>query len=117
MGHDILFKGNCPAQSKFNLINDWHIPASGKSLCSFIGLVNFYHRYDPYLEIRLKPLRKMVKQFYRKLIPSAAWTSELSTLFNDLKVCITRSPVLARFDPSKLTFKKRIEVAREWAGF
>ena len=106
VGHDILRKGNCPAQSKFNLIQDWKLPTSGSSLFSFIGLVNFYHKYAPYMEIRLKPLRNLVKLFYRKPIPSSAWTKDLKQLFEDLKVCITSSPVLARFDSTKPTFLK-----------
>ena len=103
VGHDILRNGNCPAQSKFNLINDWPLPASGQSLFSFIGLVNFYHRYAPYMEMRLKPLRTLVKQFYRKPIPKASWKPDLVLLFSNLKKCITSSPVLARFDSSKPT--------------
>ena len=35
-----------------------------------------------------------------------AWTQELIELFNDIKVCITSSPVLARYDPAKPTFLK-----------
>ena len=35
-----------------------------------------------------------------------AWSPDLIDLSNDVKVCITSSPVLARFDPSKLTFLK-----------
>ena len=35
-----------------------------------------------------------------------AWSPDLIELFNDMKICITSSPVLARFDPSKLTFLK-----------
>ena len=106
VGHDILRKGNSPAQSKFDLIQDWKLPESGSTLFSFIGLVNFYHRYAPYMEMRLKPLRNLVKLNYRKSIASSSWTKELTQLFEDLKVCITSSPVLARFDSTKPTFLK-----------
>ena len=41
VGHDITPGGNCPAQSKFNLITDWPLPASGSALISFIGLLTF----------------------------------------------------------------------------
>ena len=88
------------------MIDDWPLPTSGQSLFSFIGLVNLYSRYAPYMEIRLKPLRKMAKKFYRKPIPALAWLAELSSLFTDLKKSITSSPVLARFNPLKLTFLK-----------
>ena len=106
VGVDIMKDGNAPAQSKFNMINDWTLPTNGQSLFSFIGLINFYHRYAPYFEMRLKPLRKLCKTYYRKEIPSTAWTPELTTLFAELKVGITSSPVLARFDADKPTFLK-----------
>ena len=106
VGQDILCRGNYPNQSKFNMIDDWPLPTLGQSLFSFICLVNFYSRYAPYMKIRLKPLRKMVKKFYRNPIPALAWLAELSSLFTDFKKSITSSPVLARFDPLKLTFLK-----------
>ena len=106
VGHDIFCHGNCLAQSKFDLINDWPIPTSRQSFFSFIGLVNFYHRFAPYLELRLKALRKLVKFFYRNHIPPLAWTKELTELFKYIKFSITSSPVLAWFNPSKITFLK-----------
>ena len=89
MGHDILRHGNSPAQSKFNLLNDWDLPKSGQCLFSFIRLVNFYHRYAPYMEIKLKPLKALVKLFYRKPIPPTSWTPALIKLFADLKAIPT----------------------------
>ena len=56
------------------------------------------------MELLLKPLRCLVKTFYRKPILSTVWTTELVTLFTDLNVCVIPSPVLARLDPSKPTF-------------
>ena len=106
VGHDLTSQGNCPAQSKFELINDWPLPENGQSLHSFIGLLNFYHKYLPYMEIRLKPLRLLERQFRRGQIPQSAWTSELIALFEELKIAITSSPILARYDPSKPTFIK-----------
>ena len=63
VGHDVTNDGNCPTSSKFSMINDWRIPERGESLFSFNGLINFYHRV--YMKIRLKPLRKLLKQSYR----------------------------------------------------
>ena len=104
VGHDILRKGNYPAQSKFNLIQDWKLPTHGFPLFSFIGLVNFYLKYAPYMEMKLKPVRNLVKSHYRKLIPPSSWTKELTQLFGDFKICITSLPVLARFDSKKILF-------------
>ena len=47
VGHDLTASGNYPAQSKFQLIKDWHLPAHGVSLLSFIGLCSFYSNYVP----------------------------------------------------------------------
>jgi len=106
VGHDLLADGNCPAKSKFNMITDWALPTTGAGLHSFVGLVMFYHRYAPYLEMRVKPLRILIKQYFRMNIPIMAWTVELIKLFEDIKISITSSPVLARYDPSKPTFLK-----------
>ena len=35
-----------------------------------------------------------------------AWSPQLIELFEDIKICITPSPVLARFDPDKPTILK-----------
>ena len=104
VGHDLLADGNCPAKSKFNMITDWVLPTTGAGLHSFVGLVMFYHRYAPYLKMRVKPLRILIKQYFRMNIPIMAWTVELIKLFEDIKISITSSPVLARYDTSKPTF-------------
>ena len=56
VGHEITSKGNCLAQSKFEIINDWNLPGTGQSLLSFLGLINFYHRFALYLKLKLKSL-------------------------------------------------------------
>ena len=57
VGHDVTNDDNYPLSSKFYMINDWQLPERLESLSSFIGLLNFYHRYALYMEIRLKSLR------------------------------------------------------------
>ena len=106
VGHDLTPDGNCPAQSKFNMINDWQLPTTGQSLHSFVGLINFYHNYVPYFEIRIKPLRALHRKFNRKPIPPQEWTTDLKALFEDMKKCLTSSPVLTRYDPSQPVFLK-----------
>ena len=58
VGRDVNEDVNFPAQYKFDLINNWKLPSKGQALFSFIGLINFYHRYDPYFVIQMKPLNK-----------------------------------------------------------
>jgi hypothetical protein len=111
VGHDITSDGNCPAQSKFDLITDWPLPCTGSSLASFIGLLTFYNIYCPFFEIRVKPLRLLERQHHRKPIPPALWTPPLTSLWNELKIGITSSPCLARYDSSKPCFLKT-----DWSG-
>ena len=80
------------------------MPTTGSNLHSFIGLVMFYHRYAPYLEMRSKSLRALIKLYFRATIPLLAWTPKLIQLFEDVKATIISSLVLERYDPGKLTF-------------
>ena len=58
------------------------------------------------MKLKLKPLRTLVKLFYRKPIPQQSWTPDLVKLFADLKLCITSSSILATFDTTRPTFLK-----------
>lgn len=64
VGQDLMADGNCPEKSKFNMITDWSLSTTGAGLHSFVGLVMFYDRYVPYLEIRVKPLRILIKKYF-----------------------------------------------------
>ena len=93
VGHDLLQDGNSPAQFKFDLIDNWSLLSTGKNLFSFIGLISFYHKFSPYYEIRIKPLRHLIRSYYRKQIPQMAWTPELIEFFEDMKRCVTSSHI------------------------
>jgi len=54
----------------------------------------------------MKPPRELYKHFYRSDILIMGWTTKLIQLFEDLKIGITSSPVLSRFDPRKPTILK-----------
>ena len=70
--HNITSDGNCPAQSKSNMIKDWKQPVPGQYLFTFVGLINFYHRSVPYLELKLKPLHRLFRAYYQQPIPMMA---------------------------------------------
>ena len=106
VGHDITADGNCPAESKFNLITDWTLPSTGQGLRSFVSLCNYYHRFCPWFEIGVKPFRALISEFHRQPIPRDRWTPDLEALFSKLKHDIVSSPLLARFDSSKPCFLK-----------
>jgi hypothetical protein len=106
VGHNLTSKGNCPLKSKFDMITDWPLPATGQALHSHIQLCNFYNKYCPWLELKLKPLRRIIKLYHRQTIPAVVWTPELCLLFDEVKTGVTYSPCLARYDCVKYIFLK-----------
>jgi hypothetical protein len=106
VGHDITADGNCPAESKFDLVADWTLPSNGQGLRSFVSLCNYYHRFCPWFEVSVKPFRSLISEFHRQPIPPDRWTPDLVSLFEKLKHDIVSSPLLARFDSSKPCFLK-----------
>ena len=56
--------------------------------------------------MRIKPLRQILKTYFRKPIPPMAWLPALIALFQYIKVCITSSPVLAWYELNKPIFLK-----------
>ena len=106
VGRDLTSDGNCPAQSNFLLMCDWGVIKSGQILHSFIGLVLFCSKYAPHLEMRIKPLRRLLKAYFREPIPTMTWSPNLMLLYQDIKDQITSSPIFAWYDPAKPTFLK-----------
>ena len=106
LGHELTANGNCPAANKFNMIKDWALPVTGKTLYYFVSIVIFYRRYAPYLKMRIKSLRRLLNTYFRKEILAVACSPELVDLFRDAKVCITSLPILAPYNPGKLTCLK-----------
>ena len=106
VGHDLTAEGNCPAQSKLSLIQDWPLPPRGISLLSFVGLCCFYNKYCPWFETNIKPLRRFQRAYHRKDIPIMGWTPSLIKLFCNCKTYLVTSQYLLRFDSSRPTFLK-----------
>jgi len=106
VGHDLTASGNCPAQSKFNLIQDWPLPTHGTVLLSFIGLCSFYSRYSPWFETGIKPLRRLQHLFNHAELPIIAWSPSTISFFIDCKTNIVSSPLLLRYGSSKPVFLK-----------
>ena len=73
---------------------------------SFVGMVLFYSKYIPYLEMRIKALRQLLKAYFRKPITTMAWSPSLLLMLQDIKDQITSLPILARYDPVKPIFLK-----------
>jgi len=106
IGYDLRPTGNSPASSKYDSVRHWPTPSTGQSLHSFVGLLNFYSKFIPHFELRVGPLRALVRRFHRKDIPPDAWTPDLLQTFQDLKQALVSDPLLRRYDSSLPTFLK-----------
>ena len=106
VGRNITPIENTTASSKYDLITDWKQPTTSAGLHSFVSLINFYKQCSPLFELKAKPLRNLYIKYLHKDIPISAWTTELQELFQALKVDITSSPIMARYDSSKPCFLK-----------
>ena len=91
IGHDLTPAGNCPAQSKFDLINNWPLPSNRLNLHSFLGLCSFYSKYCPWFEVDVTPFRALIHHYRHKPIPITEWTTDNRNLFHTLKTYKTSS--------------------------
>ena len=64
VGHNLNPTSNVPSKSRFNMIHDWKLPTSSQGLYSSICLINSYHNYVPYFEVRIKHLQKLYRDYF-----------------------------------------------------
>ena len=101
VGTDVCPDGNRPAQSKGEFLRTWPQPYSVRCVARFVGFVQFYSRYLPWMEVRLAPLRAIMEHDYNAPI-GELFTSEAQLVYEDLKKAILDDPCLMRFDHKKL---------------
>ena len=104
VGRDIMTTGNTTTQSKYGLVISWTRPTTRDNLRSFVLFCDFYARFVPMFQIRCKPLRDLYMKYKNRSIPEEAWVPNLTATFENLKVSITSSPFLARYDSAKPLF-------------
>jgi len=79
-------------------VTEWPVPKTKKEVQSFLGFTNFYHRFIEGFSHHVQPLFDLMK----KDVPWV-WNDSQQRAFNELKNCITSSPVL-RFADDSLPF-------------
>ena len=61
MGVDVSKEGNSPASSKFDMLKIWKEPTTARTVIGFIGFTMFYMRWIPYFELKITPLRDLIR--------------------------------------------------------
>lgn len=94
LGHVINRNGIAPQPSKLEAIKNAPRPLNLKQLRSYLGLINYYHKFMPMVSSVLKPLYSLEN----KDTPFT-WNEECQTAFEKSKELLINSPVLAHFCP------------------
>ena len=96
LGHIVSSEGVSPDPSKTSRVKEWPTPHSVLEVQQFLGLANYYRRFVKNFATIAKPLHQATeknKQF--------TWTAQCAQAFNQLKDCLTSTPILAMPDWSK----------------
>ena len=102
VGHDLTKYGNLPAESKTPLLSSWPSPEIVRGISSFIGFGNFYARYIPYFEQRIRNMRAIIREneYPHKLV-DGEWSKAADSEFQDIRNAILSKPLLKRVSRSK----------------
>ena len=95
LGFKVSADGIHPAASKVEAIRNAQRPNSVSQLRSFIGLVNYYARFQKNLAHHMAPLYCLLKKD-----KSWEWTSTHESAFRKIKGLISDSAYLAHYDPN-----------------
>ena len=75
-------------------MSDLRAPTSVKELRSFLGVVGYYQKFIPNLQMKCAPLHGLLKKGVKWL-----WTPECEQSFQELKMQLTASDTLVFYDP------------------
>ena len=93
-GHDIDSKGLHKTTDKTAAVVNAPRPQNVTEVRSFLGLVNYYHKFLPNLATTLHPLNQMLESNYQW-----DWTDRCEEAFQKVKVMIASDLVLTHYDP------------------
>ena len=93
-GHEVDRDGLHKTTEKVQAVVDAPQPTNTRQLRSFLGLVNYYHKFLPNLATILHPLNRLLEQGRK-----CEWTEECSSAFSKVKELITSDMVLIHYDP------------------
>ena len=93
LGYHLDATGIRPLQEKVEVVREFPLPTTQRRLMTFLGLVNFYHRFIPNGATILQPLHSLLKRTKR---PSDApeWTDDTITAFDNVKQALANTSLL-----------------------
>lgn len=95
LGHVINEQGLMKSSDKVEAIANAPPPTNQKELKSFLGLLNYYHKFIPDLATKMNPLNSLLKK-KEKFI----WNKRCEEVFTSIKKEITSDLILMHYDPN-----------------
>jgi hypothetical protein len=94
-GHTVNLQGLKKSQSKVDAVLSAPTPTDVGQLRSFVGLVNYYHKFLPQLSTELQPLYSLLRKDTKW-----AWSDECEQAFLRVKQLVGSDQVLTHYDPT-----------------
>ena len=94
-GHDIDSNGLHKSAEKVEAVLKAPRPNDVAEVRSFLGLINYYHRFLPNLSTAVHPLNQLLEKNHKW-----KWTEQCEAAFHKVKEMITSEQVLTHYDPS-----------------
>ena len=95
-GHEVDRDGLHKTQEKIDAVVNAPRPENVQQVRSFLGLVNYYHKFLPNLATTLNPLNQLLEQGKQW-----NWTTECEEAFIKVKELIASDMVLTHYDPGR----------------
>ena len=96
LGHIIDSTGLHPSPTKVQAIQKAPAPINITELRAFLGLVNYYHKFLPYLSSTLSPLHILLRKGTKW-----NWTQNQQIAFDKVKELLQSDALLVHFDSTK----------------
>ena len=90
LGHSVSSKGIKPLQERVAAVDEYPVPQSKQSLQTFLGMINFYHRFMPGLAHKLHPLHIACKGKGQAI----TWTDDCQQAFVAAKTALSSAALL-----------------------
>ncbi|GBN42487.1 Retrovirus-related Pol polyprotein from transposon 17.6 [Araneus ventricosus] len=95
LGHTINSEGILPMCTKVKAIQEFPKPETVNQLRSFLGMVNFYHRFIPKIAEILSPLNAYLVGWEKKDKTKIKWNPETDASFDKIKMSLADATLLS----------------------
>ncbi|GBN11248.1 Transposon Tf2-8 polyprotein [Araneus ventricosus] len=95
LGHTINSEGILPMSTKVKAIQEFPKPETVSQLRSFLGMINFYHRFIPKIAEILAPLNAYLVGSKKRDKTKIKWNPETDASFDKIKKCLADATLLS----------------------